>query len=98
MAYMTCVSAKDGLLNFVSDLFRHNFFEELTRYQLLTFSTPDKAICGFALLALLLGDRLFDLYKEKLNGNRQIFFFVILSTIIAVFGYSNNEQFIYFQF
>ncbi|MFN5829150.1 MAG: MBOAT family O-acyltransferase [Bacteroidota bacterium] len=98
MAYMTCVSAKDGLLNFVSDLFRYNFFEELTRYQLLTFSTPDKAICGFALLALLLGDRLFDLYKEKLNGNRQIFFFVILSTIIAVFGYSNNEQFIYFQF
>jgi hypothetical protein len=92
------MSAKDGLLDFVSDLFQHNFFEQLTRYRLLTFSTPEKAICGFALLALLLGDRWFDLYKEKLSGNSQIFFFVILTSIIAVFGYSSNEQFIYFQF
>lgn len=98
VALKTCISAKDGLLTFVSDLFQYNFFEQITHYRLLTFSTPEKALCGFAIVALMLGDRLFDLYKQKLNGNRQLFFFVILTVVIAVFGYSSNEQFIYFQF
>lgn len=63
-----------------------------------TFSEVNMKLCGLAILLLLLGDLLFDLYRKKLNGLSQFAFFLITLLLLLIFGINSNEQFIYFQF